>query len=191
MPRAAAKLSAHPLLVGGIEHKIKRRLKPARDFSGIRGEGEVRGDQADNRRHLVAGDGAIGVGLAEDRYLGWVKVEFLMGFAKRGLAGSFSRIDPSPREGDLTGVRPQVVAANGENQPWVGAIGDCNQDGGRARLVIRSLHYVARQQVMRRVRRERTSDSVDQGHGTNGKKAPSDQTPGGSWDSSRAISASS
>ena len=32
MPRAAAELGAHALLVGGIEHKIKRRLEPVGDF---------------------------------------------------------------------------------------------------------------------------------------------------------------
>src|SRR4249919_3332077 len=114
-----------------------------------------------------------------------------MGLAKRGLTGSFARIDPSARKGDLTRVRTQIVAANGENQARIGPIGDCDEHGGRARLVILPLQYVAGQQVMRRVGRERASDSVDQAHGTNGKKAPLDQTPGGSWDSARAISASS
>jgi hypothetical protein len=113
--RAAAEYCAHPLLVGGIEHKIKRRLEPARYFSRIRRQREIGRDQADDRRHLVASYGSVGVSFTQYSHFGRVEAKFLTGFTKRSLARRFAWVDPSARKGDLASVRPQIVATHGEN----------------------------------------------------------------------------
>ena len=50
---------------------------------------------------------------------------------------------------------------------------------------------VAGQEVVRRVANQGQRDSFDQAHVARPKNMPSDQTPGGSWPSANAMSASS
>ena len=104
MAHAALIFGAHPLLVDGIEHKIKRRLEPLLDLGRVGHEGQVGRDQADDRDHRKAGNGAIGIGLAENADMGAVERQLLLGLAQGGFAGILAGVDAAAGEGDLAGV---------------------------------------------------------------------------------------
>jgi len=79
----------------------------------------------------------------------------------------------------LSGMGPQIVAPLRQDQSRLRPVGNRDQDSGLPRFAVMALDHIAGQQAVRWLPGQRQSDSFDQAHGTNSKKLPSDQMPGG------------
>ncbi len=182
---------AHPTLVDGIEHKIKRRLEPVGDFFRVGHEVEIGRDKADDRGNAIAGDRAVGIGFAKQLHLVRIERQLFICFPQRRPNGGLAFVDAAAWEGNLAGVLAHMFPPNGQNQARLGPVGDRDEHGGEVGFAFLAFDQVADQEVVRRIGCERPGDSIDDAHGANGKNWPSDQMPGGSWPSASAISASS
>ena len=113
---AALEQGAARLLVGGVEQEVERRLEPVGDLMLVRLERKIGRDDAEHRRHDIAGDGAIAARSAPitSTAAGSSRISSC---ASRSAAatGVLAGIDPPAGKGDLAGVRAQMLAADGQD----------------------------------------------------------------------------
>jgi len=120
-------------LARGVEEKAERRFEPIRDLMLVRAQWQVGRDDGDDRRDYETGDGPVILDRPNDIGRDGVEAELLVRLAQRGGNGVFAGIDPAAREGDLAGMRPQRVAANGQDHSGIRSVGDRDQHCRRGR----------------------------------------------------------
>ena len=145
-----------------------------------RPERQVRGDKPENRRHDVAGDGAVGLERTDDLDRSRIEQDFLVRLANGRLEGVFAGIEAAAGKGDLAGVGPQMLAPDGQDDARLRPVGDGDHHRRRKVCVGTNFRQVAVERWLRRRLCERSAKAVGQSHsGTfNGKKTSSLQMPG-------------
>ena len=108
------------LVVRGIEQEVERRLEPVGDLDRVRHDGQVRRDQGEHRRDVVAGAGDEAVGRSDYPDLRRLYCQFFMRLAKRSFDRVLARIELAAREGNLPGVRAHTLRAVGEEHAGPG-----------------------------------------------------------------------
>src|SRR6185312_8048096 len=155
---------------------------------------QVRRDVSDHRRNDIARDGAVGLNCADQLDRGRIEQDFLLRFAQRGCDWLFAHLDAAAGESDLAGMGAKVLAPDGEDDSWLVAVGDGNQDSRFLRGVGAEFRQVPFERRLCRWPRESGTQPVGKlAHAPtpSGKKAPLLQMPGGSFASASASSASS
>ena len=116
-----------------------------------------------------------------------------MRFAKGGLDGVLVRVHTTSGKSDLPGVRPQMLASNGEDEARRRTIRHRDEDCGRDVGAGADLRQVALHGWLARFGCKCLPQPLGETHVpfSSGKNAPSLQTPGGVLSSPSAISTSS
>ena len=183
------------MLVLRVEDESERSFEPVGHFMLVRAERLVRFDDREHGRDDIAGDRSIGIHLSDDFCGLRLKAEFFPCLPQRRRDDTLTGIDTSARECDLARMRAHMFSPDGQDHAGLLAPGHSDQDRRRnvgQRIFFRKITFQGRHG---RRSQQRLAKLVGETHPPwsphSGKKAPRLQTPGGSFPSSSAISASS
>ena len=140
---AAAPLHRSDLLVGRIEQIIERDFENGGHLAGVGRQRQFRGQDADHRRHLEAGNGSVPVRHTDNLHRGPRKPDFLLRLPKRrGDRAIVVGIDPAERfqeAGVTLALHPDDPPRPIDGHDMMCAVGNAAVSGGVRRTAMISL----------------------------------------------------